>query len=102
MAAKIRKNDRVVVIAGRDKGKIGDVLLVIPRENRVLVSGVNVVKRHKKPTTESPGQVLSFEKPIHMSNVSLVDNGKAGRVGFQIEDGKKFRVFKRSKRRVDE
>ncbi|MDR1425773.1 MAG: 50S ribosomal protein L24 [Rickettsiales bacterium] len=101
MAAKIRKGDRVIVIAGKDRGKAGEVLLVLPKKERVLVSGVNLVKKHRKPTTDSPGRIVSFEKPVHISNVSLMENGKAARVGFEIEDGKKFRVFKRNNHRVD-
>jgi large subunit ribosomal protein L24 len=101
MAAKIRKNDRVMILTGKDRGKIGEVLMVLPEKEKVLVSGVNVVKRHRKPSTEAPGQIVNFEKPIHLSNVALVDGGKAARVGFEVADGKKFRIFRRSKRRVD-
>ncbi|MDR1494834.1 MAG: 50S ribosomal protein L24 [Rickettsiales bacterium] len=102
MAAKIKKNDKVVVLTGRNKGMVGEVLLVLPKEEKVLVSGVNMVKRHRKPSADSPGRIVSFEKPLHVSNVALVDNGKAARIGFRMEDGKKFRVFKRSQHRVDE
>ena len=100
MAAKIRKGDRVQVLAGRDKGKRGEVLRVMPREERALVQGVNMVKRHQKQTRigETAG-ILRKESPIHLSNLALIDpkTDKPTRVGFRIlEDGKKVRVSKAS------
>ncbi|HWU12897.1 50S ribosomal protein L24 [Caulobacter sp. UNC279MFTsu5.1] len=96
MAAKIKKGDRVVVLAGKDKGKQGAVTQVLPKENRVLVQGVNLVQRHTKPTQAEPqGGIKSKEAALHVSNVALVDsNGKATRVGFKIEGDKKVRVAK--------
>jgi len=100
MAAKIRKGDRVQVLAGRDKGKRGEVLRVIPDENRALVQGVNMVTRHQKPTgMNQPGGLTQKEAPIHLSNIALLDpkSDKPTRVGFKmLEDGKKVRVAKAS------
>ena len=96
MAAKIKKGDRVVVLAGKDKGKQGAVTQVLPKEKRVLVQGVNLVQRHTKATQADPqGGIKSKEATLHVSNVALVDsNGKATRVGFKIEGDKKVRVAK--------
>jgi large subunit ribosomal protein L24 len=96
MAAKIKKGDRVVVLAGKDKGKQGAVTQVLPKENRVLVQGVNLVQRHTKATQADPqGGIKSKEATLHVSNVALVDsNGKATRVGFKIEGDKKVRIAK--------
>ncbi|MBR6730443.1 MAG: 50S ribosomal protein L24 [Alphaproteobacteria bacterium] len=98
MAMKIKKGDQVIVITGRDKGKTGEVIKSMPKENKVIVQGINLVKRHTKPTQESAGGIISKEAPIHVSNVALIDpkDGKATRVGFKVEDGKKVRVSKRS------
>ena len=96
MAAKIKKGDRVVVLAGKDKGKQGAVLQVLPKDNRVVVEGVNMVSRHTKATQADPqGGIKSKEATLHVSNVALVDsNGKPTRVGFKIEGDKKVRVAK--------
>jgi len=96
MAAKIKKGDRVVVLAGRDKGKQGDVLRVWPKEDRVLVSGLNLVKRHTKPSQADPqGGIKTKEAPLHVSNVAYVDSdGKPTRVGFRMEGDKKVRFAK--------
>jgi len=100
MAAKIKKGDRVEVLAGRDKGKRGEVLVVRPEEERALVQGVNIVKRHQKPQgMNQPGGIQEKEAPIHLSNLALIDpkSGKATRVGFRVlEDGRKVRVAKPS------
>ena len=100
MAAKIRKGDRVQVLTGRDKGKRGEVLTVRPAENRALVQGVNLVKRHQKPRgLNAPGGIQEKEAPIHLSNLALLDpkSGKPTRVGFRLlEDGKKVRVARPS------
>ena len=101
---KIRKGDRVLVITGRDKGKTGEVLRVLRAESRVLVQGVNVVKRHRRPSAASPGGIVEQEAPIHISNVAHVDpkTSKATRVGFRvIEDGRKVRVARRSGEIID-
>src|SRR3712207_5450778 len=94
MAAKIRKGDRVQVLAGRDKGRRGEVIAVMPKEDRALVQGVNMVKRHQKPRgLNQPGGIQEKEAPIHLSNLALVDpaSDKPTRVGFKtLEDGKKI------------
>ena len=99
MAAKIRKGDKVVVLAGRDKGRSGEVIEVRPAENRAVVRGVNMVKRHQKQTAGQEGGIISKEAPIHLSNIAIADpkSGKPTRVGFRIEaDGRKVRIAKRS------
>ena len=104
MAAKIRKGDRVVVIAGRDKGKIGEVLKVLPKENRAIVQGVNIVKRHQRPTQDQPGGIVEKEAPIHISNLAHIDpkDNRPTRVGFRIlDDGRKVRYAKRSGEVID-
>lgn len=104
MAAKIKKGDTVVVITGKDKGTKGEVLKVIPDESRVVVRGVNMVKRHQKPSQTDPGGLKSFEAPVHVSNVALADprDGKAVRVGFKIDQhGRKTRFAKRSGESID-
>lgn len=100
MAAKIKKKDTVIVLAGKDKGKTGEVLTVLPKEERVIVAGINMAKKHKKPTANTPGQILNIEQPIHISNVSLVEDGKPAKVGFKVEDGKKVRIFKKTGNKV--
>jgi large subunit ribosomal protein L24 len=96
MAAKIKKGDRVVVLAGKDKGKQGQVLQVLPKEERVVVEGLNMVQRHTRPSQADPqGGIKHKEAPLHVSNVAFVDSkGKATRVGFRVEDGKKVRFAK--------
>jgi len=96
MAAKIKKGDRVVVLAGKDKGKQGAVTQVLPKDNRVVVEGVNMVSRHTKATQADPqGGIKHKEAALHVSNVAIVDsNGKPTRVGFKIEGDKKVRVAK--------
>ena len=104
MAAKIKKGDTVVVIAGSNKGAKGEVLKVIPDENRVVVRGVNVVQRHQKPSQVDAGGLKRFEAPIHVSNVALADprDGKAVRVGFKTDEhGRKTRYAKRSGESID-
>ena len=98
MAMKIKKGDQVIVITGRDKGKTGEVLKSMPKDNKVLVQGINLVKRHQKPTQENAGGIQTKEAPIHVSNVALIDpkSGKATRVGFKIVNDQKVRVAKRS------
>jgi large subunit ribosomal protein L24 len=99
MAAKIKKGDNVVVLTGKDKGKSGEVLRVIPDEARAVVRGVNIGRKHQKQTASEQGGIVSKELPIHLSNIALADpkDGKPTRVGFRItEDGRKQRVAKRS------
>jgi large subunit ribosomal protein L24 len=96
---KIKKGDHVIVLTGRDKGKHGEVIDVRPKENRALVRGVNVVRRHQKQTPSQEGGIVSKEAPIQISNLALEDpkDGKPTRVGFRImDDGKKVRFAKRS------
>ncbi len=98
-AAKIKKGDRVVVLSGKDKGKHGEVVRSLPKDMKVVVAGVNVVTRHKKPSQANPqGGLERSEAPIHISKVAIEDpkTGKATRVGFRIENGQKVRVAKRS------
>jgi large subunit ribosomal protein L24 len=96
MAAKIRKGDRVVVLAGKDKGKSGNVLAVSPADMRATVQGLNLIRRHTKQTAAQEAGIFTRESPIHLSNLALVDSkGKPTRVGFKIQDdGKKVRVAK--------
>jgi len=100
---KIRKGDNVVVTTGRDKGKSGSVLRVFPTENRLLVQGVNLVKRHTKPRPGQQGGIVEKENPIHASNVSLADpkDNKPSRVGFKTVDGRKVRFARRSGEIID-
>ena len=104
MAAKIKKGDKVVVLTGRDKGKTGEVVQVMPREDRALVRGVNLVKRHQRQTAAQEGGIISKEAPIHLSNLAYADpkDGKPTRVGFKIlDDGRKVRFAKRSGDLID-
>lgn len=97
--AKIRKGDQVIVTTGKDKGKVGAVLSVLPAKNRVVVSGVNVVKKHTKPSRDNEGGIISKELSVHVSNVAHVDpkSGKATKVGYKIlKDGVKERFAKAS------
>jgi large subunit ribosomal protein L24 len=107
MAAKIKKGDKVVVIAGRDKGRSGEVIEMRRDDGRVLVRGVNMVKRHQRQTAQQEGGIISKEASIHLSNVALADpkDGKPTRVGFKIvgkgDDRKKVRFAKRSGVEID-
>ena len=95
MAAKIKKGDKVVVLTGKDKGKSGQVLQVMPDESRALVQGLNLVRRHTKQTASQEAGIFTKEAPIHLSNLAVADaNGKATRVGFKSKDGTKVRVAK--------
>ena len=102
---KIKKGDQVVVITGRDKGKRGEVLKVLPKDARVIVQGVNVAKRHTRPSATDPsGGIRDKELPIHISNVAHIDpkSGKPTRVGFKVvEGGRKVRVARRSGEMID-
>jgi large subunit ribosomal protein L24 len=110
MAARIKTDDEVIVIGGKDSGKRGKVLRVEPKKNRVYVEGLNIIKRHQRPQqvagaqrAEQVGGVIEKEGPIHISNVMLLDpkDGKPTRIGVEIEDGKHYRVAKRSGTRLD-
>ena len=102
MAAKIRKGDKVVMLAGRDKGRAGEVVSVNPQAGRALVRGVNLVKRHQRQSAQQEGGIISKELPVHLSNLAIADpkDGKPTRVGFKFEgkgdDRKKVRFAKRS------
>jgi len=107
MAAKIRKGDKVVMLTGRDKGRSGEVVEVHPDDNRVLVRGINMVKRHQKQSAQQEGGIISKELPVHLSNVAIADpkDGKPTRIGFKFvgsgDDRKKVRVAKRSGVEID-
>ena len=104
MSAKIKKGDKVIVTTGRDRGKKGEVLKVFAEENRALVAGVNVVKRHQRQTQKVQGGIVNKEAPVHLSNLAHVDpkSGAATRVGFKVlGDGRKVRVAKKSGEVID-
>jgi large subunit ribosomal protein L24 len=107
MAAKIRKGDKVIVLAGRDKGRTGEVVEVRPGAERALVRGVNLVKRHQKQSAQAEGGIISKEATVHLSNLALADpkDGKATRVGFKFvgegDSRRKVRVAKRSGVEID-
>jgi large subunit ribosomal protein L24 len=110
MPARIRTDDEVIVIGGKDRGKRGKVLRVDPKKNRVFVEGLNIIKRHQRPQqvagaqrAEQVGGVIEKEGPIHLSNVMLLDpkDGKPTRVGMELVEGKRQRVAKRSGTRLD-
>ena len=101
---KVKKGDKVVVITGRDKGKSGEVVRVMPRESRLIVAGVNMVKRHQRQSLKDQGGIVEKEAPIHVSNIALADpqSGKPTRVGYKVlEDGRKVRFAKRSGELID-
>lgn len=95
---KIRKGDKVVVLAGKDKGRTGEVLRVMPKEDRALVRGINIVIRHQRQTQSQEGGLIRKEAPIHLSNLAVADpkDGKPTRIGFRVEGDKKVRFAKRS------
>jgi large subunit ribosomal protein L24 len=107
MPAKVRKGDRVIVTSGRDKGKSGEVLRVYPTDERVLIAGVNMVKRHQRQTAQQEGGIISKESSVHLSNLAVADpkDGKPTRVGFKFvgvgDARKKVRVAKRSGVEID-
>ncbi|NRA31659.1 MAG: 50S ribosomal protein L24 [Parvularculaceae bacterium] len=107
MAARIKKGDKVVVLTGKDKGAEGEVLKVMPKEDKVVVQGCQMVTKHTKPTQQSAGGIQRMEAPIHVSNVALKDpkDGKPTRVGFKVvgegDDAKKVRYAKRSGEVID-
>ena len=93
---KIKKNDTVIVLSGDDKGKIGVVKQAMPKENKVIVEGVNLVKRHTKPSHTNPGGIVTKEAAINVSNVAIAKDGKATKVGYKVVDGKKVRFARKS------
>jgi large subunit ribosomal protein L24 len=100
----VKKGDKVMVISGKDKGKQGTILQVFPKKNRVLVEGVNLIKKHSKPSQENPqGGIITKEAAIHVSNVMPLDpkSGEPTRVGYKIENGKKVRIAKKSGEPLD-
>ena len=99
---KIKKGDKVVVLAGKDKGRTGEVLSVMPKDDKALVRGVNQVRRHQKQSQSQEGGIITKEAPIHLSNLAIADkDGKPTRVGFQIKDGVKTRVAKSTGDSID-
>ncbi|MBO8157478.1 MAG: 50S ribosomal protein L24 [Bacillaceae bacterium] len=100
----VKKGDKVKVISGKDKGKTGTILEAYPKKERVLVEGINMVKKHAKPSQENPqGGIITMEAPIHVSNVMPIDpkTGEPTRVGYEIRDGKKVRIAKKSGEPLD-
>ncbi len=96
---KIKKGDQVIVLTGKDKGRKGEVIKAMPKENKVVVQGINVVKKHQRPSQVSAGGIITKEAPIQVSNVALIDpkTNEATRVGYKVlEDGSKVRVSKKS------
>jgi large subunit ribosomal protein L24 len=101
---KIKKGDKVVVLAGKDKGRTGEVLSVAPKDSKAVVRGINLVRRHQRQTQNQEGGILTKEAPIHLSNLAIADpkDGKPTRVGFTVQkDGRKVRVAKRSGETID-
>ncbi len=100
---KIKKGDQVIVLSGEDKGKTGEVVKALPKESKVVVQGINLVKRHTKPSQTTPGGIVTKEAPINVSNVAIVDpkSGKATKVGYKEVDGKKVRVARKSGEVID-
>lgn len=100
----VKKGDKVMVISGKEKGKTGTIIAAFPKKDRVLVEGLNIVKKHMKPNQASPqGGIVNQEASIHVSNVMLIDpkSGEPTRVGYKVEDGKKIRVAKKSGESID-
>ena len=95
---KIRKGDKVVVLAGKDKGRTGEVVQVMPKEDKAVVRGVNMIARHQKRSASQEGGIIRKEAPLHLSNIAIADpkDNKPTRVGFDFRDGKKVRIAKRS------
>jgi len=100
---KIKKGDKVVVLAGKDKGRSGEVIRMMPKDDKAVVRGVNMVRRHTKQSQSQEGGIISKEAPIHLSNIAVADpkDGKATRVRIEVKDGKKVRIAKRSGATID-
>jgi len=102
MAAKLKKGDSVIVLAGKDKGKQGEIQKMLTAEGRAIVQGVNLVKKHTRPSQEGPGGIVEKEAAIQLSNLAFAEDGKATRVGFKkLDDGKKVRFSKKSGEVID-
>ena len=103
MAAKIRKGDKVIVLAGRDKGRTGEIVKSLPRENRVIVQGVNMVKRHTRPSQTGGGGIIEKEAAIHVSNIAHIDpkTQKPTRIGYRMEGETKVRFARASGEKID-
>ncbi len=104
MAERIRKGDRVIILTGKNKGQTGEVLRVIPKEYRAIVQGVNMIKRHTRPSQTSSGGIVEKEAPVHLSNLAHIDpkSSEATRIGYKfLEDGRKVRYAKRSGELID-
>ena len=100
---KIKKGDKVVVLAGKDKGRTGEVLRMMPKDDKAVVRGINMVRRHQRQSQTQEGGIIAKEAPIHVSNIAVADpkDGKPTRIGFEVKDGKKVRVAKRSGATID-
>jgi len=99
---KIKKGDRVIILSGDDKGKTGEVLKAMPKESKVVVQGVNLVKRHTKPSQTTPGGIVTKEAAIHVSNVAIVtSDGKASKIGYKMDNGTKVRVARKTGEVID-
>ena len=99
---KIKKGDKVIILSGDDKGKTGEVLKAMPKESKVVVQGVNLVKRHTKPSQTTPGGIITKEAAIHVSNVAIVtSDGKPSKVGYKDDKGTKVRVARKSGEVID-
>ena len=100
---KIKKGDKVVVLAGKDKGRSGEVIRMMPKDDQAVVRGINMVRRHQRQTQSQEGGIISKEAPIHISNIAVADpkDGKPTRVRIDVKDGKKVRVAKRSGATID-
>jgi len=98
---KIKKGDQVIIISGDDKGKTGEVLKAMPKESKVVVQGINLVKRHTKPSQQSAGGIVTKEAAIHVSNVAIVSNGKPSKVGYKNDKGTKVRVARKTGEVID-
>jgi large subunit ribosomal protein L24 len=100
---KIKKGDKVVVLAGKDKGRSGEVIRMMPKDDKAVVRGINMVRKHQKQSQSQEGGIISKEAPIHLSNIAVADpkDGKATRVKIEVKDGKKVRIAKRSGATID-
>ncbi|MBO4285429.1 MAG: 50S ribosomal protein L24 [Alphaproteobacteria bacterium] len=98
---KIKKGDQVIILTGDDKGKTGEVLKAMPKLSKVIVSGVNLVKRHTKPSQTSAGGIITKEAAIHVSNVAIVSQGKPSKVGYKEQKGTKVRVARKTGEVID-
>ena len=100
---KIKKGDKVVVLAGKDKGRTGEVIRMMPKDDKAVVRGINIVRRHQRQSQTQEGGIISKEAPIHLSNIAVADpkDGKATRVKIEVKDGKKVRIAKRSGATID-